>query len=249
MSAFLKIDRCAGCQRELSWEWVPPVEVGGRTLPGTGVWRSSLVDELCAGCAEARAAVTARSAQARTKRERLVALLGGMKPFREFTFERFKVHAGNRAAFESALHFDPDLRNLYLWGASGVGKTHLAYAIARRAFWMGRSVTVTTPGRLIRTLRMKPPEEEQRAIDAVVFPHVVVLDGLGRGGDTPYTRQILHKTLDARDFQDRRGLVVTSRLPPTQLVHSCGDDGVASRLAGMCRVVQVKGIDGRLLAP
>src|SRR5262245_32147327 len=60
MSAFLKIDRCSACRRELPWEWVPPVTLAGRTLAGTGVWRSGLVDDRCAGCAEERGSAIAK---------------------------------------------------------------------------------------------------------------------------------------------------------------------------------------------
>jgi chromosomal replication initiation ATPase DnaA len=52
--------------------------------------------------------------------------LGGEKPYREFTFERYKVTPGNRRAYERSKTFDPAAENLYLWGPSGVGKTHLA---------------------------------------------------------------------------------------------------------------------------
>jgi hypothetical protein len=86
VSAFLKIDRCAGCWRELAWEWVPPVELCGKVLAGTGIWRSVLMNDLCAACIERRALTTAKIAGVRMKCERLIALLGGERPFREFTF-------------------------------------------------------------------------------------------------------------------------------------------------------------------
>lgn len=249
MSAFLKLDRCASCQRDLPWEWVPPVQVAGKSLAGTGVWRSGLVNELCGGCIQERDSVMAKRALAQLKRQRLIRLLGGVKPFREFTFDRFEVAQGNRIAFESAKRFDPSAHNLFLWGPGGTGKTHLAYAIARRSFWQGWSVILTTPGQLIRTLRMKTPEEEQRAVDAATAVGVLVLDAFGTGGETAYARQALQEILDGREYQERRGLVVSSRWAPAVLARSSADDRIASRLVGMCDVVEVRGADRRLRGP
>jgi DNA replication protein DnaC len=244
VTAFLKIDRCAGCQRELPWEWVPQIDLGGRILAGTGVWRSGLVDDLCEACAKERECQAARQVLTRTRRDRLIALLGGPKPFREFTFERYRVQPGNRTALEAALAFDTRSSNLCFWGAGGVGKTHLAYAIARRAFWQGRSVVVTTPAKVVRRLRLRPPEEEQHVLDTLISADVLVLDGLGSGPESPYLRQLLEEVLDGRDFRDTGGLVVASRMSPLQLIHA--NIGCASRVQAMCEAVSICGPDRRL---
>ena len=54
MSAFLKIDKCARCHGSIPWEWVDAVLLAGKSLPGTGVWRTQLVDGLCPQCLAAR---------------------------------------------------------------------------------------------------------------------------------------------------------------------------------------------------
>lgn len=96
---------------------------------------------------------------------------------------------------------------------------------------------------------MKPPEEEQRAIDAAIMAQVLVLDAVGAGSDTPYVRQVLQEILDAREYRERGGLVVTSRSSPTTLDRTQGDDSTGPRLAGMCRVVEMRGPDRRLRGP
>ena len=169
-----------------------------------------------------------------------------MKPYRDFTFERYDVTPGNRDAVEFAKQFDRFKDNLYLWGLWGVGKTHLAMALLRRCFARGASSAVVTPARLVRKLRMKTPDEEQQAVDHFIRMDVLLIDDLGVGGDSPYARQVLQEILDGRDFNDRGGLVVTSQHSIKALARRLTDGAIPSRLAGMCRVIGITGPDRRL---
>ena len=73
-----------------------------------------------------------------------------------------------------------------------------------------------------------------------------VLDDLGTGVETAFGRQILDEVLEKRDFHDRAGLVVASRYSLNVLALKMNDDAIASRLAGICAVIEVKGSDYRL---
>ncbi len=179
-------------------------------------------------------------------RRQSVELLGGEKPYREFTFEKYEIAPGNRLAYERAKHLNTAADSLYLWGPCGVGKTHLAWAAARRCFEETLSVTILRVAHLSRKVRMKDPEHEQAAIDEFVRADVLVLDDLGSGPDTAFSRQILQEILDGRDFSDRAGLVVTSKYSLDQLAMRLMDDSIPSRLSGFCRNIEVQGIDHRL---
>jgi DNA replication protein DnaC len=172
--------------------------------------------------------------------------LGGEKPYREFTFERYQISPENRQAYDRAKHFDPAGDNLYLWGPCGVGKTHLACGAARRCFEETLSVRLLPAYQLSRKTRMKEPDQEQTIIDDFNRADVLVLDDLGAGPDTAHSRQILQEILDGRDFHDRVGLIVTSSYSLDALAQKMGHDSIPSRLAGMCHVIQVGGPDGRL---
>jgi len=246
MTAFLKIDECRVCHRNIPWEWVPGIVLGGKALAGTAVWRSQLTDDQCPACMASLEARRQNTQRALGKRQELIQLLGGEKPYREFTFETFKVTPGNRLAFERSRSFNPSTENLYLWGACGVGKTHLAYAIARRCFDETLSVTILRPSQVSRKVRMKDPDQEQVAIDGLARVEVFVLDDLGTGPDTAYSRQVLQEILDGRNFKDRAGLVVTSQYSLGHLANKMNDDTISSRLAGSCSVLQIRGPDGRL---
>src|ERR1700730_4968874 len=87
MTAFLKIDDCKTCHRSVPWEWVPAVLLGQTTLAGTGAWRSQLTNGQCAACLAAAEAKSQKEQRALAFRNKLVELLGGEKPYREFTFD------------------------------------------------------------------------------------------------------------------------------------------------------------------
>ena len=246
MTAFLKIDRCKACQEERPWEWVPAIFLSGKPLAGTAVWRSQLVEGLCPVCFAALEFQRGKERQTGVERERLIRLLGGEKPYRDFTFEKYEVTSGNQLAFEKAKRFDPSRDNLYFWGPCGVGKTHLAYAIARHSFQQNHSVDILFAPQLTRKMRMKDPDAEQQAVDNFIQLHVLALDDLGMGNETPYARQILQEILDGRDYQDRKGLVVTSKYSLGGLAQKLNDDTISSRLAGMCQIIEIKDIDHRL---
>jgi DNA replication protein DnaC len=93
---------------------------------------------------------------------------------------------------------------------------------------------------------MKEPEQEQAAIDRYIQLEVLVLDDLGVGPDTPFNRQVLQEILDARDFRDRSGLVISSKYNLNDLARKLNDDSIPSRLSGMCQIIEVKGVDCRV---
>jgi DNA replication protein DnaC len=204
------------------------------------------MDGLCPACVAGLAANRQKEQHDRALRASLVELLGGEKPYREFTFERYDVTSGNRLAFEKAQQFNPAIDNLYLWGPCGVGKTHLASAVARRCFEETLSVAIVRAYQLGRKVRMKNPDEEQSAIDELVYVDVFCVDDLGAGPETAFTRQILQEILDSRDFADRGGLVITSAYPLDTLAQKLGADAIPSRLGGMCQVIETKGFDYRI---
>lgn len=172
--------------------------------------------------------------------------MGGARPAREFTLDRFEVTARNRLAFDRARGFDCARQSLYLWGPCGVGKTHLAYAIAREAVIENHSVVVLRAPELTRKFRMKDPDQEQRGLDSLARAEVLVLDDLGMGTDTVFFRQVLQEILDLRHFAGRGGVVVTSKYSLDQLAQKWGDDSLPSRIAGMFAVILIGGPDRRL---
>jgi DNA replication protein DnaC len=248
MTAFLKIDECNICRRAIPWEWAPAVVLQGKVLAGTGVWRSQLMNRQCPACITDLEREREQRQCAQRLRNQLVELLAGEKPYRQFTFERYRVTPGNQLAHQGCKNFNPAVENLYLWGPCGVGKTHLAYAAARHSFEETLSVAILLIWQLSRKMRMKDPEQEQEALDRLISTDILVLDDVGHGSDTAYSRQVFQEILDTRHFRDRGGLIVTSQYSLDQLAAKMGDDAIPSRLAGTCSVIEIRGTDGRLVS-
>jgi DNA replication protein DnaC len=246
MSAFLKIDQCHTCQRSSPWEWTPAILLNGKALAGTGVWRSVLIHGRCSACFVAEESKRQEERRKQGRRYELLKLLGGERPYRELAFEQYRVTPENQLAFERANQFNPGLDNLYLWGPCGVGKTHLAWAIARRAFEETLSVRIQPAAQLSRKVRMKGPDEEQAALDDFISTEVLIIDDVGSGSDTAFHRQVLQEILDGRTSKDRAGLVITSKYSLDALASKLGDDAIPSRIAGSCQRVEIRGHDFRI---
>lgn len=183
------------------------------------------------------------------QRRRVLSLpskLGGAKGV-TFTRDTFSVNEQNGSAFRAADSFNPETDNLYLFGSCGTGKTHLACMVAQRAIIdLALRAEYIQPGRLLRRVRGKTGDEEQEEIDRLAKLDVLVLDDLGAEKDTEYAVQILYEVIDGRVMSYKNGLVVTSNLSLPELAKKFGDDRLPSRLAGLCKVVEITGNDWRL---
>jgi len=238
--------QCKACGTDVAAEWIAPILIAGRQLPGTGEWRNGMDDGLCPACFNGRREAYEKQRREQILRLRLLAVFGGERPYRDFRIDRFIVTDQNRRAYLAAQSFDPRRDNLYLWGPCGVGKTHLVCGIAHRAAEAGLSVGFYKPAQLLRRIRWKDADDEQRAVDYFVRLNVLILDDFGVGHDTPFARMILQEVIDSRDYQLRGGLVITSKFDLDALAERLGDDTVASRIAMMCRVFRIEGPDGRI---
>lgn len=141
-------------------------------------------------------------------------------------------------------------QSLYVFGANGTGKTHLAMAVAREALAMGYPVKAVVVPTLLESMRNRHVED--RALTASLRScRLLVLDDLGKEAPTAYACERLFDIINAR-YNDSRNLpvVVTSNYDLDSVAKRLaeGETGrsIASRLDGICRVVHKGGEDRRL---
>lgn len=153
-----------------------------------------------------------------------------------------------------------DPAGLLLLGATGRGKTHLAYGLIRQIIaaqcgHLYRAVGII--GGSVPTLlaNLRPDRRVQTRSnqfgDYYEVDHMegyrnvdlLFLDDLGAEKASDWTSETLYQIIDHR-YNEMRPVIVASNIPPAELAAAIGDR-LASRLNEMCQTVVIKGSDRR----
>lgn len=170
----------------------------------------------------------------------------GKWAFERFRFASFQQGPENEMALAKCKSFHPDIDNLFIHGPAGVGKTHLAYALAQEMFYAGNRIRITNPGSISRDFRKLSGMEEQDQIEIYSDIQVLVIDDFGVAKTTEFLLSIFYEILNRRIMIGRNGLVITSNLDLTQLTKKFGDNRLSSRISGIASVIEVIGADRRM---
>lgn len=196
-------------------------------------------DGSCPECAS-------RAAAEAEKQKRLyefnVRRLGGLKCYEDYTEAKLdSKYYDHRRALDLMAKY-PD-ENLYVWGDRGVGKTHLGVVAIRRH----PQGLLLKPYDILRELRalVLDSNAERKAISRLVDHPCLMIDDLGTEKLTEHAASLIYEIIDGRDMGKKRGLLITSNYGLAELSAKMGDDRVASRLSGMCRVIRLTGKDRR----
>ena len=163
--------------------------------------------------------------------------LGGIEPalLRRMTFEAFDIRGNNprsgqraslEAAFQAARNFAADPHGwLTLFGETGVGKTHLAVAIAAERIEKGQSVFFTFVPELLDYLRFTYSPDSRVTHDDVLeqvkSAPLLVLDDLGQEQTTPWALEKLYQIVVHR-HNSRAPTVITSSIDFTTELNPIG---------------------------
>lgn len=158
---------------------------------------------------------------------------------------------------EAKLSDFPDKLNsdqsVYFWSAEpGTGKTHLAWAfyVQERLKSSKSKPLFSTFGALQLRLRAsmdKSTESEQEIINEFSNRKLVILDDLGGmrvKGASDYSVDMIYEIIDAR-YSWKRQTIITSNKSVSEISQSF-DDRIASRIIGMCEIIELSGEDRRL---
>ncbi len=151
------------------------------------------------------------------------------------------------AARAFAEEFVPGKENLLLMGGTGLGKTHLSTAIARRVIEGGHHVVYETAQTVFSDFehdhfRAGRGEDSHRAEKYMTAP-LLILDDLGTEFVSRFTLSCLYQLVNTRLV---KGLstVISTNLTPEEL-NELYDSRLTSRLLGHYRVLAFEGKDVR----
>lgn len=197
--------------------------------------------------------LTERDAREERKRQTLtkMASLPGIKTLEQYDFG-FASGAPRAQIQELAgLAFIERAENVVLLGPSGVGKTHIACALAYRATQAGIKTRFTTAADLMMQLATARQQNRLREFfnRAVVGPKLLVIDEIGY---LPFGREEANLFFNVVAKRYERGaIVLTSNLPFTQWATAFADDqtltaAMLDRLLHHAHIVQIAGESYRL---
>lgn len=194
-----------------------------------------------------------REARAERSRQTLLrmATLPAVKTLEQYDFA-FASGAPRAQLQElAALTFIERAENIVLLGPSGVGKTHLAIALAYRAVMSGIKTRFISAADLMLQLRAAQRQErlKQYFNRVVMGPRLLVIDEIGY---LPFGREEanLFFNVVARRYE-RGSMILTSNLPFTQWAGTFADDqtltaAMLDRLLHHAHIVQISGESYRL---
>jgi len=156
--------------------------------------------------------------------ERAVRSGGEMAINPDYTFDNFVVGSSNNLAHAAALNVANNIgikiNPLFIYGSSGLGKTHLMYAIANRALQLNPSLNIICikgeefTNQLVEAIshgRTVEFRAKYRKVDMLLIDDIQFI----AGKDATQT-EFFH-TFDAL-YEDHRQIILTSDRPPRELV-------------------------------
>ena len=138
--------------------------------------------------------------------------------------------------------------NLLLFGAPGLGKTHLSAAIAREVSSKGWSVVYDTAGRIFQRFEAQKFTREEDAgddVDRVLNCDLLILDDLGTEMTTAFVQSALYQIVNTR-LMEKKSTILNTNLMPGEIARRYSPQ-LASRIEGEYQLLPFFGEDIRKL--
>lgn len=151
---------------------------------------------------------------------------------------------------EYAHRFGRRPENLLLFGAPGLGKTHLSAAIAREVSGEGWSVVYDTAAHVFAQFELQKfgrdgGDEAAADVERVLACDLLILDDLGTEMNTPIVPSALYQIVNTR-LMEKRSTIISTNLSPEKIAQRYSPQ-IASRIEGEYQLLPFVGEDIRRL--
>jgi DNA replication protein DnaC len=148
---------------------------------------------------------------------------------------------------EYAHNFGKQPANLLLFGAPGLGKTHLSAAIAREVSGKGFSVVYDTAAHVFERFETQKFSREDSEADAdverILSCDLLILDDLGTEMTTAFVQSALYTIINTRLMEKKSTIISTNLLPSDLSLRYSAQ--IASRIEGEYEFLPFVGEDIR----
>lgn len=166
--------------------------------------------------------------------------------FRDRTFENFSLTAENRVAYEASVGFQvgPEGMGLLFHGPCGIGKTHLAAAIANRLMGKMELLYISCPDLLLELREAFQGKRVENKLNIAKSIPLLFLDDIGAEKPSEWVQETLFVLLNYR-YEHQLPTILTTNFSLKELSIRLGDR-IVSRISQMCRCIKFEGIDWRV---
>lgn len=145
---------------------------------------------------------------------------------------------------EYAQQFGPRSESLFLFGNAGLGKTHLAMAIAYEVLERGFDAIYVSAQSAFAEISRQRFERGSDLFDSMMDADLLVMDDLGTEYLDAYSYSRLYELVNGRQ---RRPTIYTTNICDSDQLYQRYTEKIASRLLGECSPIRFYGEDIRLL--
>lgn len=165
-------------------------------------------------------------------------------------YEKRTIEGEKAHAYINSLANDESTQGAYIFGASGLGKTHLAIGLLRKKMEQGKTGVFVVVPELMESLRrcFRDGGDDFEILQALYNVDCLVLDDLGAEKATEWVAERLYLVINQR-YLSNRMTVITSNCTLQEVKERLGQQGVriTSRVLEMCKIIPLVGEDYRRL--
>lgn len=234
----VKTGQCKGCSKVISGFYLKSVlGLAEKLLPP---------NELCESCYAQKE--HAEEVKREADRIKLAFSDSMMTPrFLEKRFDNFQVSERNRKAYEAAVNFDPsnsEGQGILFYGTFGIGKTHLAAAIANRHMGKTPLLYISCPDLLAEVRDAMNTKGAPNRLAIAKGVRLLILDDIGAEKPSEWVRETLFLLVNHR-YEHKLPTIMTTNCAMDELDTKLGGR-IVSRISEVSTCIKYEDIDRRL---